>query len=275
MDAESAAGGRSTKPATAARIYDYYLGGTHHFDADRETAQKVLAVMPTAPLMARANRAFLGRAVRHLAEAGVRQFLDLGSGMPTEGNVHQIAQLVDPGSRVVYVDMDPVAVSESLELLNGDVHATAIQGDMREPEAILTHPQVTKLLDFNAPIALVLCAVLHFVPDDDQAYGLVSRLREPLVPGSYLVISHGASEGGVATVGTAAHPAIQEAYSQRTASSAGGRTYAGVQRFFTGTDLVEPGIVWVPEWRPDPDEHNDFADDPRLSCVWAGIGRLH
>ncbi|MDG4826998.1 SAM-dependent methyltransferase [Asanoa sp. WMMD1127] len=275
MDVESTGvSDRSTKPATAARIYDYFLDGVHNFPADREAAARVVAMMPSAPAMAKANRAFLRRAVRHLAEAGVRQFLDLGSGMPTQGSVHEIVQEVAPESRVVYVDIDPIAVSESLDLIGDTGRVTAIQGDMRQPRAVLDHPVVLKTLDFDQPVALLLCAVLHFVPDDDQAYGLVDQFRDALAPGSYVLVSHGANEGADASVTSEEHSTIQKVYNQRTATPAGGRTREGVARFFGPAELVDPGIVWVTQWRPQPDDPTDFADDPRLSCVWAGVGRL-
>jgi hypothetical protein len=275
MDAESTgAVNRTTKPATAARIYDYFLDGLHNFPADREAAARVVAMMPAAPAMAKANRAFLRRGVRYLAEAGVRQFLDLGSGMPTQGSVHEIVQQVAPESRVVYVDIDPIAVLESQEIIGANDRVTAVQGDLREPGAILAHPRVRRTLDFSQPVALLLCAVLHIVPDDDQAYGLVSEFRDALAPGSYLLVSHGSQEGAEATITSAEHGAIQQLYGQRTATPAGGRTRDAVARFFGDAQLVDPGIVWVTQWRPQPDDPADFADDPGRSCIWAGVGRL-
>ena len=259
---------RSRKPATAARMYDYYLGGVHNFPADRAAAEKVIAAQPEARGIARTCRAFLRRSVRYLVNAGVRQFLDLGSGMPTEGNVHEIAQQAAPETRVVYVDIDPVAVSESLELLEGNDLATAVHADLRRPDTILRHPQVREMLDFNQPIGLLLSAVLHFVPDDAEAYDLADRLLTALAPGSYLAISHGSTEG----FGSA--DALKDVYQQQTATPVGTRTRDQVARFFAGFELVEPGIVWAPQWRPAPDDPKDFADDPRLSSVWAGVGKL-
>ncbi|GAA1899347.1 SAM-dependent methyltransferase [Asanoa iriomotensis] len=265
---------RTKKPATAARIYDFFLDGLHNFPADREAAAQVVAMMPAAPAMAKANRAFLRRGVRFLADAGVRQFLDLGSGMPTQGPVHQIAQRIAPDSRVVYVDIDPIAVSESQELLAGNARTLAIHADMRKPRDILDHPRVRKMLDFDQPVAVLLCAVLHFVPDDDVAYGLVDEFRGALAPGSHILLSHGASEGAAATVTSEEHDQVQQVYGQRTATPAGGRTHDGVARFFGDAEMVDPGIVWAPQWRPGPEDPKHFADDPRLSCIWAGIGRL-
>ncbi|HEY2792973.1 MAG TPA: SAM-dependent methyltransferase, partial [Micromonosporaceae bacterium] len=155
------------KAATAARIYDYFIGGTHNFPADRAAAQEAIRRAPTIPAISRANRAFLRRAVRFAAEAGIRQFLDIGSGIPTEGNVHEIAQSIAADSRVVYVDIDPVAVAESLAILEGNDRATAIRGDLRDAAAILSAPEVGAL-DFGRPVAVLLCAVLHFMPDDDE-----------------------------------------------------------------------------------------------------------
>ncbi|MEV1328496.1 SAM-dependent methyltransferase [Micromonospora costi] len=260
------------KPATAARIYDYYLGGTYNFPADREAAQAMLQVLPLGPQLARTNRAFLRRAVRFLAESGVRQFLDVGSGIPTEGNVHEIVQRINPDARVVYVDIDPVAVAESLELLEGNEGATAVRGDLRDPQSILTHPQVTALLDFDQPIGLLLGAVLHFVPDDDLAYDAVGQLRAALAPGSYLLVSH-------ATADEAPHDqgeldVAHDIYRRKTATPLGLRSRAQVERFFTGLDLVEPGLVWLPLWRPAPDDPQYFADDPKLSSGLAGVGRI-
>ncbi|MFC0506616.1 SAM-dependent methyltransferase [Micromonospora costi] len=260
------------KPATAARIYDYYLGGTYNFPADREAAQAMLQVLPLGPQLARTNRAFLRRAVRFLAESGVRQFLDVGSGIPTEGNVHEIVQRINPDARVVYVDIDPVAVAESLELLEGNEGATAVRGDLRDPQSILSHPQVTALLDFDQPIGLLLGAVLHFVPDDDLAYDAVGQLRAALAPGSYLLVSH-------ATADEAPHDqgeldVAHDIYRRKTATPLGLRSRAQVERFFTGLDLVEPGLVWMPLWRPAPDDPQYFADDPKLSSGLAGVGRI-
>src|SRR3954462_5904574 len=159
--------GDAAKPATSARIYDYVLGGVHNFPADRAAAQALIQAAPTIPGIARANRAFLRRAVRFLGEAGVRQFLDIGSGIPTAGNVHQVAESV-PDARVAYVDIDPVAVAASLELLEGNDRATAIRADPRDTRAILEHPQLKRLIDFDQPVAVLLVSMLHFV--DDEAY---------------------------------------------------------------------------------------------------------
>ena len=260
------------KPATAARIYDYHLGGTHNFPADREAATAMAQMFPLAPALARNNRALLRRAVRYLSEAGVAQFLDVGSGIPTEGNVHEVAQQATPDARVVYVDIDPIAVSESLEILDGNDRATAIRADLRDPQSILNHPQVRRLLDFDEPVGLMLGAVLHFVPDDTLAYDAVRQLLAPLASGSYLVVSHASADGG--DVDSDDVEVAQDLYKRQTTTPFHLRSRHQVERFFTGLDLVEPGVVWLPEWRPAPGDPTDFADDPRRCAGLAGVGRV-
>jgi trans-aconitate methyltransferase len=259
------------KPATSARIYDYYLGGVHHFPADRDAAEQVAAVYPFVPATARANRAFLRRAVGTLVDLGIRQFLDIGSGIPTSGNVHEIAQARVPDARVVYVDIDPVAVAESLELLEGNRFAAVIRADLREPRAILAHPAVRRLLDFTAPIGLLLAAVLHFVPEDDEAYGAVEYLVHALPSGSYLAVSHVASESFLPV--TEASPPQEDVYRSRTATPGTVRTRADVARFFTGLELIEPGLVWADEWRPDPDHEVPETMARYGGGIWAAVGR--
>jgi hypothetical protein len=258
------------KPATAARIYDYLLGGVHNFPADREAATQVIAVYPFIPAAARANRAFLGRAVRLLVEAGIGQFLDIGSGIPTSGNVHEIAQGMVADARVVYVDIDPVAVAESMELLEGNTHATAVRADLRDPQMILDHPGVRRLLDFSQPIGLLLAAVLHFVPDDQQAYGAVEHLVGAMPSGSYLVASHTATESFAPLFTT---PGQEDVYRQRTATPGTVRTRAEVARFFADLELLQPGVVWVDDWRPEPGQHVPDTKSQYGGGLWAGAGR--
>ena len=258
------------RPATAARIYDYLLGGVHNFPADRDVAEKVIAGMPNARSAARANRAFLGRAVRYLAGQGIDQFIDIGSGIPTQGNVHEILNEVRPQARVVYVDIDPLAVAESLDLLAGDDRATAVRGDLRDPGPILAHPGVRRVIDLDEPVGLLLVAVLHFVPDDAQAYGAVEHLTRAVAPGSYFVASHGATEGSPVD---AQATSMGRAYDQRTMTgSARPRDRSEFERFFTGWDVVEPGVVWLSQWHPDPDG-GAVPSDPMVSGGWAGVGR--
>ncbi|MEV0715649.1 SAM-dependent methyltransferase [Asanoa sp. NPDC050611] len=268
----SVANDGNNKPATAARIYDFHLGGTHNFAADRAAAQAITKMFPFVPLLARTNRAFLGRAVRHLAGQGITQFLDVGSGIPTEGNVHEIAQEIVPEARVVYVDMDPVAVSESLDLLEGNDNATAIRADLRDPQSILDHPQVRKIIDFDQPVGLLMVAVLHFVSEDEAAAGAVRELLRPLVPGSYLAISHGSAEGMQRDLTDLDN--AQDVYKRDTATPFVLRSKAQVGGWFEGLELVEPGVVWLPEWRPAPGDPQDFVDRPTESGGVCAVGKV-
>ncbi|MET7399321.1 SAM-dependent methyltransferase [Dactylosporangium sp. NPDC005572] len=260
------------KPATSARIYDYFLGGTHNFPADRDAAKSIAERFPLTAALARNNRAFLRRAVRHVAGAGVHQFLDIGSGIPTEGNVHEVAAEVTPDARVVYVDIDPVAVSESLEILDTTDRTTAMLGDLRDPQAILAHRKVHGLLDFGQPIAVLLNAVLHFVPDDAQANKAVADLLAALTPGSYLVASHVSIDGQDVDDSDLAF--VENTYKQQTATPFQPRTRTQIAQFFTGLEMVEPGLVWLPQWRPAPGDPADFTDSPPTSSCLAGVGRL-
>ncbi len=248
---------------SVARLYDFLLGGHHNFAADRELGRQLLQAEPYARHIVTENRKFLGRAVRFLLDSGVRQFLDLGSGIPTQENVHEIAQRGDPQARVVYVDNDPVAVAHSKLILAGDPRATVINADLREPESVFTHPEVTSLLDFSEPVGVLMVTVLHFVPDSDDPAGAVHRFARGLVPGSYLVVSHATHE---AAPGAAAQ--VQELYKGATAS-VHTRTSAEIMRFFDGFELAEPGLVYLPLWRPDagPPEH------PERAWFYAGVGR--
>ena len=232
-----------------ARIYDYHLGGAHNFAVDRQVAMQVAEIMPELPLILRANRAFLRRAVTHLLAHGIRQFLDLGSGIPTVGNVHEIVEAAAPGSRVVYLDSDPVAVAHSRALLAGDDNATAVRADLRDVDGVLAHPEVRRMIDFSRPVGVLLVAVLHFVPDADDPAGIVARYRAAVRPGSQVVISHAAaSEDEQSPAGADEATAV---YS-RSVTETTLRTRAEVAAMFAGLDLVEPGVVYVNEWHPDP-----------------------
>jgi hypothetical protein len=236
--------------AHPARMYDYLLGGQDNFEADRAAIASLLKAVPSARTGAAENRAFLGRAVRYLvAEAGVRQFLDVGSGFPTASNVHEVAQAIDPGSRVVYVDNDPMVAARARELLaRQPAGQTAyLQADLRDPAAILYHPLLRETLDLTQPVALMLVAVLHFFPDEADPAGLVAHLLAALPPGSYLAASHttadfhdaGAAAGGVDAVHQAGLP-----FQVRTAAQF-------TELAFRGLRLADPGLVPVSEWRPD------------------------
>jgi hypothetical protein len=238
-----------------ARIYDYFLGGKDNFPADREVADQVLAIAPVARDVVEDNRAFLRRVVRHLAgEAGIRQFIDLGSGLPTQGNVHEIAQAVAPDARVVYVDNDAMVVTHSRALLAGD-NTAAIRADLREPDVLLGHAELRELIDLDQPIALLLMAILHFFDDDEDPYGIVARFRDALPAGSYLAISHGTRDiperSDLSPAAMAEMGAKVERLYQLTTASLVTRTRPQVERFFAGFDLLEPGVVEIQLWRPD------------------------
>ena len=251
---------------SVARMYDYYLGGSHNFAVDRAAAQAMVAAVPEAPLMAQANRAFLRRAVQFLCEAGIRQFLDIGSGIPTVGNVHEIAQRHAPDSRVVYVDVDPVAVAHSREILAGNESAAVVQEDLRHPERILAHPDVRAMIDFSQPVAVLVVAVLHFVGEHDRPAEVLRTLRAALAPGSYLVLSQASDDGR----SEAERAEAQKVY-QRTDNPLWVRSRAELTAFFDGFELVEPGVVWVPQWRP---ETPDSAEDAERAVFLGGVGRL-
>jgi S-adenosyl methyltransferase len=259
--------GVDTSKANIARVYDYWLGGNHNFLADQDAARVMIAVEPNTRAVARANRAFLGRAVRYLAEeAGIRQFLDIGSGIPTAQNVHQVAQQAAPGSRVVYADIDPVAVAHSRLLLQDNPAAAVIQADLREPEAILAAPETQLLIDFGQPVAVLLVAVLHFIPDEADPWQIVATLRDALAPGSYLVLVHGTSESRPDI-----NDAFETAYTSRVAAGLFLRPGPEIRRFFDGFSLIDPGLVYLPEWRPD--SAGDVPEDPRKFWGLVGVGR--
>lgn len=273
MDSVETTAGFDAERPSQARIYDYLLGGSLNFAADRRAARELIGLVPDVPLVAQANRAFLRRAVRFLAGAGIHQFLDIGSGVPTRGNVHEIAQPLAPGSRVAYVDIDPVAVTHGRALLAGDERTTTIQEDARHPDRILGHPQVRRLFDFDRPVAILMVAVLHFIADADDPAGIVTRLCAGVAPGSYLVLSHLTAEGdgAAATAEAAGGAPAGGAPGQRSATFARPRTAAEVRRLFGGLALVEPGLVAVHRWRPDRAAPAGEDEAPR--CMLAGVAR--
>jgi SAM-dependent methyltransferase len=273
MDPERWARDIDQSVPSAARMYDYFLGGMHNFAADREAADQVIEALPDAPLIARANRAFLDRAVRYLVGQGVRQFLDVGSGVPTVGNVHEIAQRLDSDARIVYVDVDPVAGAHAQQILAGNHRAAAIVADLRRPDellGLLDKPERRAVLDRAQPVALLLVSMLHFVPGD-EAYQAVATLRDALTPDSYLVISHPIREAIDENAATKV-----EAVYQKTTTPGALRARAGVERFFDGFELVAPGLVWVPEWHPETGaDHREpeLAANPGRIGMVAGVGR--
>lgn len=251
---------------SAARIYDYMLGGAHNFAVDRELVERLMAVNPNAIVVARANRTFLRRAVQFMVDQGIRQFLDLGSGIPTVGNVHEIAQRADPECRVVYVDVEGVAVAHAELLLEGNDKATVLQADVTEPEAVLDAPRTRRLLNFDEPLGLLVVALLHYLSPAQDPAGVLRRYREVMAPGSYLAISH-------ATRDFTPEP-VDRAVDEIRKSSPDvvfTRTRAEVLAFFDDFELVEPGLVttsrWRPEWRSDPTPN--LGDD----ALYAGVAR--
>ncbi|MET9556143.1 SAM-dependent methyltransferase [Streptomyces sp. NPDC006645] len=252
---------------SVSRIYDYYLGGSHNFEVDREAARKAMEFMPGLPKIMQANRAFMRRAVRFAIGEGVTQFLDIGSGIPTFGNVHEVAQAADPAAKVVYVDHDPVAVAHSKAVLDGNDHATIVAADLRAPRQILDSPETLELIDLAQPVALLLVSVLHFLEDDDKPFAAVAELTDALAPGSLVVVSHAAYAGiplpqerVAGTVGV--YKDIRKPLVMRTEEEIAG--------FFDGYDLVEPGLVPMGKWRP---EYPAGEEDPYALSGFAGVGR--
>jgi hypothetical protein len=251
--------------ANAARIYDYFLGGSHNFAVDRGVGDLVVAAMPDVRSQAAANRAFLSRAVAWCVRAGVHQFLDIGSGIPTQDNVHEVAQRLTADARVAYVDVDPVVVAHSRAILAGDLRTVAIQQDLRHPAEILANPDVRATLDLRRPVAVLLVAILHAVPDEDDPAGVVAALRDALPAGSHLVVAHGTDEGDPARA------AQLQALSARTNTPLHLRSRRQVERLFDGFDLVPPGVVWVAQWPSDVS--GPPAEAPESSNNYAGVGR--
>lgn len=240
-----------TRPSVA-RMYDYYLGGSHNFEADRAAAKQVEQIFPGIAVSAQANRSFLRRVVRHLVADGVDQFLDLGSGIPTVGNVHEIAQQDNPSARVVYVDFEPVAVSHSNALLADNPNATALLADLRTPSSVLDAAR--EVLDFSRPVAVLIIAALHFVPDSDDPYGAVAQYMAAFPAGSYLAITHGTWDSLTPEEAAEAKKVAQIYSSSDNKLTV--RSHAEVSRFFDGLELLEPGIVPVNDWRPDAYENH-------------------
>lgn len=251
-----------TDRPTVARLYDYLLGGQHNFAGDREFARKVLLAEPHAKYVVAENRAFLGRAIRYLLCEGIRQFIDLGCGIPTQENVHEIAQKFDPEARVVYVDNDPVAVGHSRQILRDGVGAAVIEADLRDPISIVGHPAVASLIDFSEPVGLLMVAVLQFVPDSDDPVGVVGRFASTVAPGSHVVMSHVTRDAA-----PEAAARVKDLY-KSTSAPLYPRTRAEIMQFFAGLDLVEPGLVYLPSWRSD-----EPAQNPELAWLYAGVGR--
>ena len=253
-----------TRPS-AARVYDYFLGGAHNFEVDRMLAAQIASMTPNIGETMRSNRSFLRRAVRFLVDEGVRQFLDIGSGIPTAGNVHEIALAAAPDATVVYVDIDPVAVEHSRAILSGVDRTGVVCADVRDVERVLGESAKHGLLDLAEPVAVLLAGVLHFVPDTDRPGEIVAALRDAVAPGSHLLISHATADGQPAEVIEA------QSLSSRTATEIVLRPHAAIEAYFDGFTLAEPGLVFIPRWRPDPRDPVD--EHPERVGAYAGVGR--
>lgn len=251
---------------SAARMYDYLLGGAYNFAADRRLADRVIAAFPDISHTARANRAFLMRAVRWCADQGIRQFLDVGCGLPTAGSVHKVAQSVTPSARVLYVDNEPVAVAHSEMLVAGVPGVEVIQADLRYPETFLDHDVTRALLDFREPVAVLLSAVLHFVLPADDPAGLMATVQKTLPAGSVMVVSHVTADGGGGEL-----ESVRRLYEQ-SQNPGVVRDRSGVLALLAGLQLVSPGLVWVPEWHPDTPADPTYP--PERSHLYGGVGRV-
>jgi SAM-dependent methyltransferase len=252
---------------SVSRIYDYYLGGSHNFEVDREAARKAMEFMPGLPKIMQANRAFMRRAVNYAVSEGITQFLDIGSGIPTFGNVHEVAQKASAESRVVYVDHDPVAVSHSRAVLDSNEQAVVVSADLRKPQQILDSPETTGLLDLERPVALLLVAVLHFLEDEDDPQSAVAQLRDALAPGSLVIVTH-ASYEGIPVPQEQAGGAVDVYKNIRNPLVM--RSREEIARFFEGYEMVEPGLVSMPLWRPHTPAEQE---DPYAFAGFAGVGR--
>jgi hypothetical protein len=248
----------------SARVYDYWLGGKDNFAADRELAERSLEAAPELRDIARENRRFLQRTVRALAGMGIRQFLDVGTGIPTQGNTHEVAQSVAAAARVAYVDNDPIVLTHSRALLTGTAEGriAVIQEDLRHPAAILASPQVRGILDFAEPMAIMLVSVLQFIPDSDDPVAIVARLCAGAAPGSCLVISHPTSDFRAEAV-----EQVQASYNQAKVTATA-RSKAQIARFFGDLDLLDPGLVRIPRWRPE----GPPPPDPDRIWMYGGVG---
>jgi S-adenosyl methyltransferase len=264
---EDAPAGLDTTTPNVARIYDYLLGGKDNFAADRAAAKQLLTVIPDVAAIAADNRAFLGRAVRYLASQGVRQFLDLGSGLPTRSNVHEVARENAPGTRVVYADYDPVVALHGKALLAPGRDVAVLHADLAEPSSILEHPDLLRVLDLSRPVGVICASALHFVPDEADPWGVIAQYRDRLCSGSYLAITHAPAR----VPGEDPEHDEENAAEvfRQTSAPLHMRTLAEITRFFDGFELVAPGVVFMQDWRPDPGTHAAG----RLRSFRAGVGR--
>jgi S-adenosyl methyltransferase len=260
--------GVDTSVPSMARTYDFMLGGGHNFEIDREVGRKIEKLMPGLKQAARVNRAFLGRVVRFMTGQGVRQFLDIGSGIPAAGNVHQIAQQQDPRCRVLYVDRDPIAVAHSELMLAGNDNAAVLQADMRDPESILGSPQARRLLDFDEPVGLLMLLMLHWVPDENDPLGLLRRYWQSMAPGSYFAMTHATDD----EQGEQLDHATGVIRNSNSPDQMNLRSRRQILAMFGDFELIEPGLVGCALWRPGGP--GDVSDNPEMNMlVYAGVGR--
>ncbi len=253
-----------TRPSIA-RIYDYLLNGKDNFAADRAAAHKLMESRLDPRQLSWANRGFLRRAVRFMAQQGIAQYLDLGSGLPTSPSVHEVARDVIPGARVAYVDHDPIVVAHNDALLATRDGVITIRADIRDPGAVLGHDALDRCIDFGQPVAVLLLSVLHFISGDEDAPGIIARFRERMAPGSYLAISLGTSDGADPEMLAEATQTYADARMPFTL-----RSRAAIMDLFAGFDLVEPGLVSLPEWRPDIGTDRASLRGPTV----AGVAKL-
>jgi hypothetical protein len=247
---------------SVARVYDYCLGGSHNFAVDRQVARQQIELRPDLPVVLQANRAFLRRSVRYLVKQGITQLLDIGSGIPTEGNVHEVAQVASPQTRVIYVDIDPVAVAHSRAILDGNPRADIIKADLRDLPTILDDQGFRRLIDLTQPIGVLMMGMLHFIPD---AASIIAQYRDMMAPGSYLAVSHASYGGRPDQIGPQT-----ELYTRAVAPMMR-RSRSEIEALFDGFTLVPPRLVFLPLWRPDSPA--DVDDHPERFSGYAGVGR--
>jgi len=264
---EWAPAGISLDQPSSARVWDYFLGGSHNFDVDRRVAEQAIAFKPDMPELARQVRMFLRRAVRTAAAAGIGQYLDIGAGVPTMGPVHEAARELVPSARVVYVDHDPVAVAHGRALLAGDPDAAFIQADARAPESILDHPELRALIDFDRPVAVLLCSLLHFVSDEDDPRAVVATLREAMAPGSYLIVQHASHDGQSGDI-----IKMLQMWNANSPEPMYWRTHDEIESLFEGFVILEPGVVQLPLWRPDAEDRERAVQNPERYASYAAVG---
>ena len=261
--------GIDTSVPNVARIYDYILGGKDNFAADRAAGQQLLAAQPDSAGVVRDNRLFIGRVVRFLAgEAGIRQFLDLGAGLPTQDSVHEMAQAIAPHARVVYIDNDPVACSHGQALLGPRDRVGFALGDLRRPAEILRHPEVLARLDFTQPVGVLCACALHFVPDEEKPHEIIAAYRDALTPGSYLAITHGSTAETPEDDPDGLVESVRSVY-QNASAQLHVRPVKEIGRFFDGFEILDPGVVWMASWRPDP----GTRPAGRPNSLFGGVGR--